>query len=221
MVWWFRKTAWSVLNLKSRTKNMNILIIIAAVWGGFFLLSVALAMANSRSKNALETKIDFRVNPMLFSGRDEDIQPLRQIITSKMKGSATDRRARRLSGADRETIFVVDDDPDVLNLIKHVLDLEGFDIRSFTCPEEALEEFRAAEKKPEMVVTDFCMQPMNGLELISRCRETVPDLKTIVISGMVDEDSLNKMPNQSNGFIHKPFKVSNLIQTLNETLTRN
>lgn len=198
---------------------MNILLIIAAIWGGFFLLSLALAAANSRvNAQSQPTKIDFHVNPALFSGREEDLQPLREIITSKLgKTSATKRRAERLAG-EKEVIFVVDDDPDILDLIKHVLHLEGFEVRSFTDPELALEEFRAAPRKPEMIVTDFCMQPINGLELISRCRESVPELKTILISGMVDEDSVAKMPAKSDRFLHKPFKVSNLIQTLNDTL---
>jgi len=201
---------------------MNILIILAAVWGGFFLLSIALAMANSRRKNQPEpTSIDFRVNPMLLAGRDEDLQPLRQIISSKMGSSATDRRSRRIAGEDRELIFVIDDDPDILNLLKHVLELEGFEVCSFTDPEVALEAFRAAERKPEMVVTDFCMNPINGLELISRCREVKSDLKTIVISGMVDEGQLGKFSEKMDRFIPKPFKVGSLIQTLNETLSRN
>lgn len=197
---------------------MNFLIIIAVVWGGFFLLSLALAAANTRQlANSDTTKIDFRVNPLLLSGNDEDLAPLRKMISSKLN-SSTERRARRLAGEDRETIFVVDDDPDILNLIKHVLDLEGFEVKSFTDPELALEEFRTCSKRPEMVVTDFCMQPMNGLELISKCKETQPDLKTIVISGMVDEHSLQTMPQKTDRFLHKPFKVSNLVQTLNDTL---
>lgn len=198
---------------------MSFLIIIAAFWGVFFLLSIALAAANSRQlANTDTSKIDFRVNPLLLSGNDEDLAPLRQIITNKLN-SSTERRARRLAGEDRETIFVVDDDPDILNLLKHVLDLEGFEVKSFTDPELALEEFRSASKRPEMIVTDFCMQPMNGLELISKCRETDPQIKTVVISGMVDEHSLRSMPQKTDRFLHKPFKVSNLIQTLNDTLT--
>jgi len=199
--------------------SMNILILIAAVWGGFFLLSLALAAASSRSRKSVAepTTIDFKVNPMLRAGDVNQLKPFRDIVNSKLN-SATDRRAERLSGGNREVIFVVDDDPDILNLIKHVLDLEGFEVRSFTNPEEALSAFKSASRRPEMVVTDYCMQPISGVELISRCRETQPDIKTIMISGMVDQNDLAKLPQQSDRFLSKPFKVSNLIQTLNETL---
>jgi CheY-like chemotaxis protein len=198
---------------------MNILILIAAVWGGFFLLSLALAAANSRIRraNAEPTTIDFKVNPLFLAGDVSQLKPFRDIVQSKLN-SPTDRRSQRLSGGAKELVFVVDDDPDILNLIKHVLDLEGFDVLSFTNPEEALIEFKNSPRRPEMMVTDYCMQPMSGLELISRCRETQPELKTIVISGMVDQKDLEQLPQKSDRFISKPFKVSNLIQTLNETL---
>jgi CheY-like chemotaxis protein len=205
---------------KKKNNSMNILILIAGFWGGFFLLTLALAAANSRKNNNTDpVQVDFKINPHLFS-RPEDLEPLRQIITTKLN-SSTNRRARRLAGEERETIFVIDDDPDILNLIKHVLDLEGFHIRAFTNPEEALEEFQSATVRPQMVVTDFCMEPMNGLELITKCRALQPDLKTVVISGMIDEESLNKTPTRLDRFIPKPFKVANLVKTLNETLASN
>jgi CheY-like chemotaxis protein len=198
---------------------MNILILIAAVWGGFFLLSLALAAANSRSRrgNNETTPIDFQVNPLFLTGEPSQLKPFRDIVHSKLN-SPTERRGQRLAGGTKEIIFVIDDDPDILNLIKHVLDLEGFEVHPFTNPEEALIEFKSATRRPHMVVTDYCMQPMSGLELIKRCRETQPDLKTMVISGMVDEKDLEQLPQKSDCFISKPFKVSSLIQSLNDTL---
>jgi CheY-like chemotaxis protein len=200
---------------------MDILVLIAAVWGGFFLLTLALAAANSRSRRAAAetTVIDFRVHPLLLPGDVEQLKPLRDIVTSKMN-SAKNGRGKQPANGEKEMIFVVDDDPDIVHLLKHILDMEGFEVRSFTNPEEALTAFQAATRRPSMIVTDYCMEPMNGLELIDRCRETKPDLKTIVISGMVDEQDFRKMPANSDQFIAKPFKVSNLIETLNETLAK-
>ena len=195
---------------------MDILILIAAVWGGFFLLSLGLAAANSRSRRAAAetTVIDFRVHPLLLPGDVEQLKPLRDIVTSKLPPT------KRKSSGEKQVIYVVDDDPDIVNLLRHILDLEGFEVRSFTDPEAALAEFKSTRRRPEMLVTDYCMEPMNGLELISRCREQKPDLKTIVISGMVDEQDFRKLPEKSDCFIAKPFKVSNLIETLNETLAK-
>ena len=194
---------------------MHLLILIAAVWGGFFLLSVALAAANSRSRGSTEpaTVVDFRVHPLLLPGDVEQLKPLRDIITSKLNPSKDGKEKE-------ETIFVVDDDADIRNLIKHVLELEGYEVISFSNPEQALDEFNRAAKRPEMIVTDYCMEPMNGIELIHRCREIQPGLKTIMISGMVDASDFDTLPEKTDRFLSKPFKVSNLIQTLNDTLSK-
>jgi CheY-like chemotaxis protein len=194
---------------------MHLLILIAAVWGGFFLLSVGLAAAHSRSTAGAEpaTVVDFRVHPLLLPGDVEQLKPLRDIITSKLNSPNGDNGNHR-------SIFVVDDDADIRKLIKHVLELDGYEVISFSNPEEALEEFNRAAKRPEMIVTDYCMEPMNGIELIKRCRETQPGLKTIMISGMVDGSDFDALPEKSDRFLSKPFKVSSLIQTLNDTLAK-
>ena len=195
---------------------MHILVLIAAVWGGFFLLSLALAAANSRTRAAAAeptTTINFRVHPLLLPGDVEQLKPLREIVTSKLN-SPVDRNG------NKETIYVVDDDPDILKLIQHVLELEGFDVVSFRNPQDALSEFNRATKRPGLVVTDYCMEPMNGLELIQRCRETQPNIKTIMISGMVDGDNFQKLPEKTDRFLTKPFKVSSLIETLHDTMVK-
>jgi len=194
---------------------MHILILIAAVWGGFFLLSLALAAANSRSRAAAAeptTTINFRVHPLLLPGDVEQLKPLRDIVSSKLN-SPVDRNAKK------ETIYVVDDDPDILKLIQHVLELEGLEVASFTNPQDALSEFNRATARPKLVVTDYLMEPMNGLEFI-RCRETQPNIKTIMISGMVSENDFHQLPQKTDHFLSKPFKVSNLIDTLHDTLVK-
>lgn len=200
---------------------MTLFVILACAWVGLFLLALGLAAINSRPA-ALDTEtsvVNFRVNPAFFQPEVEDLEPLRKVVNSRLR-SPTDRRAKRLTG-EKEVIFVVDDDPDILKLIEHVLEIEGFEVKAFTDPELALEEFKVAERRPQMVVTDYCMQPMNGLELISQCRQQQPDLKTVVISGMVDEREIAELPNRTDRFIQKPFKVANLVQTLNTLAAQN
>jgi CheY-like chemotaxis protein len=195
---------------------MHILVLIAAVWGGFFLLSLVLAAVNSRSRVVgaePTTTINFRVHPLLLPGDVEQLKPLREIVSSKLN-SSIDRNG------NKETIYVVDDDPDILKLIQHVLELEGFDVVSFKNPQDALLEFNRAAKRPGLLVTDYCMEPMNGLELIQRCREAQPNIKTIMISGMVDGTDFQTLPEKTDRFLTKPFKVSNLIETLHETMVK-
>jgi DNA-binding NtrC family response regulator len=175
-----------------------------------------LAAANSRSRTVADptTTINFRVHPLLLPGDVEQLKPLRDIVSSKLN-STFDRNGKK------EIIYVVDDDPDILKLIQHVLELEGFEVASFTNPQDALSEFNCAARRPGLVVTDYCMEPMNGLELIQRCRETQPNIKTIMISGMVDGADFQTLPEKTDCFLTKPFKVSNLIETLHDTMVKS
>jgi CheY-like chemotaxis protein len=151
--------------------------------------------------------------PLLLPGDVEQLKPLRDIVSSKL-ASPVDRNGKK------EVIYVVDDDPDILKLIRHVLELEGFEVASFTNPQDALSEFNRATRRPGLVVTDYCMEPMNGMELIQRCRETQPNIKTIIISGMVDGTDFQKLPETTDRFLTKPFKVSSLIETLRDTMVK-
>ena len=92
-------------------------------------------------------------------------------------------------------------------------------MKSFTNPATALAEFEASTNRPQMIVTDYCMDNMNGLDLISEIRRSAPDIKSIVISGVIDQrDITSQLEMNRDRFIQKPFRVSNLIETLNSSL---
>src|SRR4051794_9746097 len=80
-------------------------------------------------------------------------------------------------------IYLVDDQPVLLDLAEMSLQSDGYDFKKFLDPEEALESFTKARTKPALIITDYAMGKMNGLELIERCKTLKPDLKSILISG--------------------------------------
>ena len=68
---------------------------------------------------------------------------------------------------------MVDDEPMLLDLAATILQPLGFKVRTFRDPQKALAEFPAA--KPAMVVTDYAMGEMNGLDLVRECRRINPE----------------------------------------------
>ncbi len=82
-------------------------------------------------------------------------------------------------------IYVVDDDPFILNLVEKKLTKEGFDVKVFRYGEECL---AAMDVKPDMVVLDYLFlkqddQVMNGKEVFRRIKESYPDMPVIMLSG--------------------------------------
>ncbi|HXB58160.1 MAG TPA: response regulator [Candidatus Acidoferrales bacterium] len=100
-------------------------------------------------------------------------------------------------------VFVVDDEEMLLDLAEMVLKPAGFSVRKFQDPKKALAEYAVAA--PRVVITDYAMGPMNGLEVIQECRRLHPDQKIIMVSGTVDESVYANSEIKPDCFIAKPY----------------
>lgn len=112
-------------------------------------------------------------------------------------------------------IFVVDDEPMLLDLAAAILQPHGFKVWTFRDPQLALEEFSALQ--PEILVTDYAMGSMNGMDLVIQCRRLNPKQKIILLSGTVDEGIYANLPHKPDRFLAKPYQVHQfveLVQTL-------
>jgi DNA-binding NtrC family response regulator len=112
---------------------------------------------------------------------------------------------------DAPLIFVVDDEVMLLDLAEMVLEPEGFMVRTFADPRRALADFKAAARRPDLVVTDYAMDGMNGLELIEECRKIHPGQKIILVSGTVDESVYANSAIKPERFLAKPYNTDEFV----------
>lgn len=98
----------------------------------------------------------------------------------------------------------------LLQLACVVLAPLGFRVETFRDPSEALKSFAAAERKPEVVITDYAMHKVNGLELVVRCKELHPTQKVILVSGTVGPEVFADSPIKPDFFLPKPYEVDQL-----------
>ena len=110
------------------------------------------------------------------------------------------------------TIFVVDDEQMLLDLAAAILQPLGYDVRTFSDPRVALKEFPAA--RPVVIVTDYAMGEMNGLDLVRECKRVNPKQKMILVSGTVDENIFAGLPQKPDRFMVKPYPVHEFIETI-------
>lgn len=115
-------------------------------------------------------------------------------------------------------IYVVDDESMIGEVVEVILKLKGFQPKFFTDPERALDALTASNPKPNLLLTDFLMTPINGMELIERCKRIHPELKTILYSGNVGEDIMKYYSVKPDGFMSKPFLPKTLISTVSSVL---
>ncbi len=142
---------------------------------------------------------------------------------SESPSAATPLAATSPRAPHRHRILVVDDDPDMLLLIGSALrHSTGFASEVFVTntPEEALEK---AEKQPfDIVVADYQMPKMNGLELLSEFRRRHPGvLRVLMTAHSTEQLALDAIrAAQVDTYLEKPFHPSLLIAVLQEVALR-
>ncbi|HAO80817.1 MAG TPA: hypothetical protein DCQ92_17970 [Verrucomicrobia subdivision 3 bacterium] len=112
------------------------------------------------------------------------------------------------SSKTKAVVFVVDDEPMLLELAEAILKPIGYNVRTFRDPELALKEFPAA--RPEVIVTDYAMGRMSGMDLIRECRRLNPKQKMVLLSGSVDEQVFADAPVKPDRFMSKPYQIHEL-----------
>jgi CheY-like chemotaxis protein len=91
---------------------------------------------------------------------------------------------------DYHYILLVDDEKDILDLFREYLSSNGFNTVSFQNPIEALEYFYQNVSNCSIVITDYKMPQMSGIDLIKKIREKDNDykIKTIIISAYIKDN---------------------------------
>lgn len=133
------------------------------------------------------------------------------------------------AAAPLHTVLVVDDEQSIVNAIRRELSTPPlgryrYSVECFTNPVEALR--RAGEVEFEVVVTDYRMPGMDGLEFLRQLHTVQPDCMRLVLSGQTDMGALVEMINQTHiyRFIPKPwssyFLKSSIMQAVDFRSTR-
>ena len=116
-------------------------------------------------------------------------------------------------------ILIVDDEPDIRDLIAGVLEDEDYAVRTAATAEKALEEVR--KRAPSLVVLDVWLQgsDMDGLSLLKFLKSIDPLLPVIVISGHGNiETAVAAIRRGAYDFIEKPFKSDRLLHLVSRAI---
>ena len=118
------------------------------------------------------------------------------------------------------TIFVVDDEQMLLDLAEMILEPAGFQVCLFSDPQKALTEYIAGQSPPDVLVTDYAMGGMNGMDLIRECKQLNPRQKTILLSGTVDESIYARSGVKPDHFLAKPYQINKLVEVIHSLIAQ-
>jgi CheY-like chemotaxis protein len=112
-------------------------------------------------------------------------------------------------------ILVVEDDPDVRRVIVECLSLIGYRVPEAGTGAEGLAALAAT--RPDLLVVDFAMPDMTGAEVISKARQSFPELPVILATGYADMAAVERLAGKPT-ILRKPFDIAALGDAVNEVL---
>lgn len=116
------------------------------------------------------------------------------------------------------TILLVDDETNILRALKRALKREDWNVITYDNPAQALEEL--ALTPIDLVLSDYRMPQMTGVEFLSDFKAMQPDAIRLILSGQADLQGLLDAINAAEvyRFILKPWNDTDLIITLKNAL---
>jgi DNA-binding NtrC family response regulator len=110
-------------------------------------------------------------------------------------------------------LLIVDDDPDIVQVLKLGLLKERFLVNAFTNPEEALQSFKSNAESYCLVVSDVRMPALSGIQLAKKVKEINPNVKVVLMTAFeVRDNEFSKVfpSTHVDGFIQKPISIRDL-----------
>src|SRR5688572_29478725 len=84
----------------------------------------------------------------------------------------------------KPTVFIIDDDPEILNVLRHLLESVDLEVRCFENSSLFLEAY--SPKQPGCIIADMRMPVMSGLQLFKKLKSMGSNLPVIILSAYGD-----------------------------------
>ena len=121
----------------------------------------------------------------------------------------------------KDNILVVEDNEDMVDLIKTAFEKDGFKVETFQDPLLALNHFKSDLKKFSVVVSDVRMPGMNGIELIAYIKKLEPKVNAMLMTAFdIDyiKPELEKYDYEIAEIFQKPLSIKKLCERIRKQL---
>jgi two-component system cell cycle sensor histidine kinase/response regulator CckA len=121
-----------------------------------------------------------------------------------------------------KSILVVDDEERLRELVGEILESKGYSVTLATQGKEALTLFRDAveQGRPfDLVVLDLAMPVMGGQECLKNLIAIAPEVKTLVMSGLMETIEQEEILQKAKGLLRKPFQLTTFLEEVKRILS--
>jgi DNA-binding NtrC family response regulator len=116
-------------------------------------------------------------------------------------------------------ILIVDDDENIRKVLTTILEDEGYIIESVGTAKKAIA--KTGKKFYNLALIDIRLPDMEGIELLTRMKDTVPKMRKIIITGYPTlQNAVEAVNRGADAYIIKPFDVKKALRTIEEELIK-
>lgn len=112
-------------------------------------------------------------------------------------------------------ILVVDDERDIRNLVRILVERAGYRVAEAGTGEDALKIIQERMLEPQLLLTDIVMPGMSGISLAARAHQLRPTLPVIFMTGFADEYAAELCGSVC---LRKPFKAPDLLTAIQQVI---
>lgn len=117
-------------------------------------------------------------------------------------------------------LVIIDDEAAILELMSKLCRAAGHTVFGCTTGMDGIAAIRS--QKPDLVIVDLRIGDVNGLDLVSMCKDQFPETAVIMVTGHGSvETAVEAMRLGAFDYLTKPFDLGDLIKTVNQALNRN
>jgi CheY-like chemotaxis protein len=120
---------------------------------------------------------------------------------------------------EQKTILVIDDEPDILDIVRMTLEPEGYHVDTACDGLEALESL--SRHTPDLILLDIKMPVMDGLAFSREYHSRYDHVAPIVVFTAAADARMRVEETGASGWISKPFDLIRLIEVVDKTTLRS
>jgi len=116
-------------------------------------------------------------------------------------------------------ILIVDDDENIRKVLTMILEDEGYAVDQAETAKQAIEKTK--KNFYNVALIDIRLPDMEGIELLTKIRDTVPRMRKIIITGYPTlQNAIEAVNRGADAYILKPFDVTKVLATIKEQLRK-
>ena len=116
-------------------------------------------------------------------------------------------------------ILIIDDDENIRKVLQTILEDEGYYIETAETAKKGIE--KSEESFYNLALIDIRLPDMEGIELLTKLRDTKPKMRKIIVTGYPTlQNAVSAVNKGADGYVLKPFDVEKMLATIKEQLQK-